>query len=251
MHSNKNAVGLSVCMATYNGDRFIRTQIDSILSQIDMNDELIISDDGSTDSTLSIIRSYHDPRIKLLVNASRIGPVKNFEQTIRHATGQIILLSDQDDIWLHDKVAVTNACFSATSTLAIVSDARVVDSSGNVLMESFWTWRGSRQGFWSNFAKNGFLGCCMAFRSSAKQFLLPFPKYTNGHDEWIGLCCSVAGNVNFINRPLIDYRRHDSNVSSMSRGSILLMLKKRANYLIAILLRLPVLLRRRFSNSDV
>lgn len=90
---------ISVCMACYNGQKYIRQQIDSILSQLKENDELIISDDGSKDLTCEIVLSYHDPRIKLLHNTKEHGFIGNFENALRCAKGDIIFLSDQDDVW--------------------------------------------------------------------------------------------------------------------------------------------------------
>ena len=93
----------SVCMASFNGERYIKEQIDSILLQIGEDDELIISDDGSTDQTVDVICSYRDDRIKFVRNVNRHGCIGNFENALRVASGDFIFLADQDDIWLSDK----------------------------------------------------------------------------------------------------------------------------------------------------
>lgn len=234
---------VSVCLATYNGERYLRRQVDSVLTQLGERDELIVTEDGSTDSTVSIIESYRDSRIKLLPCVQRLGATRAFERAIAHASGEYIFLCDQDDVWFPDKVAVLVQVLQARNVLAVVSDARVVDADGATLIESYQRWRGSREGFWCNWAKNGFLGCCMAFRGSAKGFLLPFPAAINMHDEWIGLCCSAAGRVRFTPQQLIAYRRHGNNVTGMTHGSLQFMIMKRLVFLVAIASRLPKILR--------
>lgn len=231
--------GVSVCMATFNGAKNIREQLESILVQLSEGDEIVISDDGSTDGTLDLINSFCEPRIKLLINDVRLGPARNFERAMQHASGSVIYLSDQDDVWRKDKIEVVNRVFHKTSALVVVSDARIIDGTGMVTSESFFEWRGSGPGFLKNFLKNGFLGCCMAFRAQAKSFILPFPHHINMHDEWIGLTCSLVGKVDFINEPLIDYRRHEANVTNMSHGSYGFMIKKRLDVIAALVGRLP------------
>ena len=96
-------MSISVCIATYNGGAFIKDQIYSILLQLSQNDEIIISDDGSRDSTLNILFSFNDSRIKIYKNGGKHGVVSNFENAIKHATGDYIFLCDQDDVWMPGK----------------------------------------------------------------------------------------------------------------------------------------------------
>ena len=95
---------ISVCMASYNGEKYIKQQIDSILKQLSDEDELVISDDGSTDNTLSVIQSIHDKRIKLIHNQGEHGYSRNFENALKNSKGDYIFLSDQDDVWKDNKV---------------------------------------------------------------------------------------------------------------------------------------------------
>ena len=97
---------LSVCMATHNGEKYLHKQLASILNQLGPEDEVVISDDSSTDTTVKIIRDIADPRIRLLENNTFYSPVYNFENAIRHGSGDIIVLADQDDVWLDNKVEV-------------------------------------------------------------------------------------------------------------------------------------------------
>src|SRR5687767_8601550 len=98
---------ISVCMATYNGASFIRQQIESILPQLEAGDEIIFSDDGSTDSTLEVISGYNESRFKILKNQRTGSPTKSFEKGLKHCTGDLIFLTDQDDVWMPDKVSRT------------------------------------------------------------------------------------------------------------------------------------------------
>jgi hypothetical protein len=139
--------------------------------------------------------------------------------------------------------------FAATCCLLVVSDARVVDAERRILKESLFSFRRSGPGFWRNLYKSGFVGCCMAIRSDAKDLFLPFPRQISMYDEWIGLCATVAGQVHFMDEALIDYRRHRRNATKMTHGSIGSMLGKRIIFIQLILFRIPRLLRWRFRMS--
>lgn len=134
----------SVCMASFNGERYIKEQIDSILLQIGEDDELIISDDGSTDQTVDVICSYRDDRIKFVRNVNRHGCIGNFENALRVASGDFIFLADQDDIWLSDKY--TKMCTLLEQYDLVVSDSVVVDSNLNVIEPSFFNYFHSGMG---------------------------------------------------------------------------------------------------------
>jgi glycosyltransferase involved in cell wall biosynthesis len=233
---------ISVCMAVFNGERYLEEQLNSILVQLEDGDEVIVVDDCSNDSSVEIIKSFKDARITLLSNHSNQGPVVSFESAFSLAEGSYIFLSDQDDIWSPNKVATMRELFDSSRSLVVVSDARVVDSSRNNLIDSLFALRGSRAGFWRNLYKNGFVGCCMAVRHEAKAFLLPFPKNRVMHDEWIGLCSSIAGHIEFTPHRLIDYRRHSANVTNLMHGSLVSMLRKRLSLLFLVLCRLPRIL---------
>lgn len=202
---------ISVCMATYNGAEFVGEQIGSILEQLGDNDELVISDDGSTDNTVAVISSIDDGRIRLAPSQRYGSYVRNFENALQHATGDIIFLSDQDDVWYPTKVKDVVAALEINDL--VLHDCRVVDQSGTVLHESFFESRNSRPGFWRNLWKNPYMGCCMAFRRSVLDYCLPFPKYIDYHDWWIGLMVELRGKAYFYDKPLLNYRRHGNNIS--------------------------------------
>ncbi len=214
----KNRNMISVCMATYNGEKFLREQIDSILLQLRVNDELIISDDGSTDNTIRIIESYKDDRIKFFKNLSKHGVNSNFENAIYHAKGDFIFLSDQDDVWLPGKV---DACVNALKNAdCVIHDAIVVDKDLNIITESFFEIRNSGSGFWKNLYKNTYVGCCMSFRKSILEYVLPYPSNLPIFQEgWIAMLAELNGRVAFINIKGILFRRHSSNTSCTVKKS--------------------------------
>lgn len=228
---------ISVCMAVYNGERFLKKQVVSILDQLSIDDEIILIDDFSTDSSLRIIDEIGDSRIKVFSNKFNIGVIKSFERAILIARGEYIFLSDQDDVWMHDKVKTIVDLFKSTNALAIVSDANVIDINEEVTLISFFKWKNSGPGLIRNLFRNGFLGCCLSFRSEAVSFITPFPKRIQMHDEWIGLTCSLAGTVSFIDKPLIQYRRHGGNVTEMKPGSFVFMIRKRLTYILCLIHR--------------
>lgn len=208
---------ISVCIATYNGSKYISKQIASILNQLSESDEIIISDDGSKDDTMKIISDFHDKRIKEFKNEGLHGVVPNFENALRHAKGDIIFFSDQDDIWAENKVEVMVKALEDAEL--VVHDALIMDKDDNVSDVNYYSLRPPHVGFWKNLYKNCFVGSCMAFRASLLPKVLPFPKHILWHDMWIGLMASKIGRVKFIEDKLLYYRRHGDNASPTGEGS--------------------------------
>ncbi|MGI9159656.1 MAG: glycosyltransferase family 2 protein [Saprospiraceae bacterium] len=200
---------ISVCMATFNGSKFIEEQIASIVNQLGPTDEIIISDDHSTDDTRNKINARNDPRIKVFTNPGKPGPVGNFENALRQASGKVIFLADQDDIWQPDKVRIQLAALAQYDL--VLSDATVVDADGNILHPSFFKMNRSGPGFIRNWVNNSFMGCCMAFNRKIRDYVLPFPDHIAMHDSWIGLNATLIGRCCFLNTPLVQYRRHGKN----------------------------------------
>lgn len=228
---------ISVAMATYNGSKYIKKQIDSILKQLSDNDELIISDDGSSDDTLKIIKSYNDRRIKIF-NGPNNGVKQNFANAISKCTGKYIFLSDQDDIWCDNKVDSVLKIFEEKKCMCIVHDCTVFNSNnGNVIYDSFYKYRNSGSGIFKNIWKNTYIGCCMAIDANIKSTILPIPNNIEMHDQWIGLLCEKIGKSLFIDEKLINYRRHDDNVTNMKHYPIWRMIKNRVKIMIELVRR--------------
>ncbi|MDE6717596.1 MAG: glycosyltransferase family 2 protein [Muribaculaceae bacterium] len=215
-------------MATYNGEAYLPEQLSSILSELKEDDELVVSDDGSTDATCRIIESLRDPRIRLLHNKGRHGVNGNFENAIKNAKGDYIFLSDQDDVWLKGK---RDACVKALATAdCVVHDCIVVDKDKNITEESFFRMRNSGPGFWKNLYRNSYLGCCMAFRRGILETALPYPEDLPVFQEgWIASLADIKGSVEFIPFKGILFRRHDSN-SSATAGKSGMGLRRQIGY---------------------
>lgn len=205
---------ISVCLATYNGEKYIKEQLNSILSQLKENDEIIISDDHSTDQTINILKSYNDSRIKIYDNDLGKGYSKNFENAINKSSGEIIFLSDQDDVWFSDKVDVMVEKLNSFDL--VISDALITDRDLNPTLGSHFKVHNTKKGFLNNWLKTRYIGACMAFKRNILKKLLPFPSNQKlcAHDYWIAITGEFYYKVGIINQPLIKYRRHGENASN-------------------------------------
>ena len=221
---------ISVCIATYNGEKYIHEQIASILQQIGNDDEIVVSDDGSTDKTLDVVRSFDAQNIHIYINKGDHGYTPNFENALRNAHGDYIFLSDQDDIWMPDKV---EACMKYLKVNDfVVSDALIVDGDNKPPFDSFCEQRKSKFGFLNTLIRFSYLGCCFAFRRKVLSKALPFPKnhMLCTHDNWLALVSTAFYKSAFIPLPLIRYRRYGGNASSGAKNankSILFMIHYR------------------------
>lgn len=213
------SIRISVCMASYNGSNYIVEQINSILSQLGPNDELIVTDDKSSDDTIELVKSIGDNRIRLFQNPKNLGYTRNFERALSLAEGKYIFLADQDDVWLPGKV---DAVLKALQDYdMVVTDATVVDANLNVIEQSHFQSHDVKQGFWINFIRTRYIGACMAFRKKVLELALPFPlEYKKAqHDYWITLIAEKNFKVGLIRNPYLLYRRHGANASSGGIGN--------------------------------
>jgi len=226
-------------MATYNGSKYIQTQLVSILGQLGPDDELVIVDDGSIDNTTEIISGLHDPRIRLYLNPVNLGAVRTFDRALHLVQGDLIFLSDQDDRWYDNKVTRIKTLFASQDVDLIVHDARLTDGE-RIIDESLFKLCNSSPGVMRNIVSNTHTGCCMAFRKTVLDSVLPIP-VGNGifHDAWIGIMAGCLGCKKiFLPEPLIDYRRHGANVSTMKRRSVFKIIPERAILIFEIIKRL-------------
>jgi glycosyltransferase involved in cell wall biosynthesis len=221
---------ISVALAAYNGALYIGEQLDSILDNLTADDEVVISDDGSTDGTVGVIEEYQkkDSRIRLLKGPGE-GVIANFEHAIADCRGEYIFLADQDDLWVQDKVDRIMGVFADPKVHLVIHDARVMNEDlSRTLMESFFVYRGSKPGVWNNLFKNRYMGCCMAFRRALVSKILPIPRDIPMHDQWIGLLSDYYyGKSVFLREPLLYYRRHAGAVSDFEHNSVMIMLHNR------------------------
>ncbi|MBR4397605.1 MAG: glycosyltransferase family 2 protein [Fibrobacter sp.] len=233
---------ISVCMATYNGGKFIREQLESILSQLPAgaDAEIVIADDGSTDETLSVAQSFGDSRIRVLPAEKHLGVIYNYERALQASKGEIIFLADQDDIWLPGKVervlAALNDVDLVTHDAWMLRPSKSSDSSW-ARVGKLSDIRAYKSGVVANWWKNSFTGCCMAFRRNVLDKALPFPKNLPMHDQWLGLVAEKNFKVKSIDEPLVEYRQHSSNATHIgnSPAGVLQKIKWRLNLLKAII----------------
>lgn len=209
---------ITVCIATYNGEKYIKEQLNSILFQLSLQDEVIVSDDGSIDDTISIIKSFNDNRIKIIDGVHRQSPTLNFENALKEAKGDYIFLADQDDVWKDDKVKICLKWLQYYD--CIISDAEVTDENLKITSPSLYKLMNIKSGkFYNILYKNGYTGCCMAFTRRVKDAALPFPKDIPMHDIWIGNVAAFLYKVKFIDDKLIYFRRHSLTTSCNGKGS--------------------------------
>ena len=178
---------ISVALAYYDGGEYIEAQLDSILSQLSEQDEIILSVDRAFDGSMDLLkeREAQDKRV-FLTNGPARGVVKNFEHAISMCSGDLIFLSDQDDVWLPDKVEKVKAAFYDKEVMAVLHDAKIVDENLNEVEPSFFKLRHSETGFLKNLWRNSYVGCCMAVRKELIPQIFPIPESIYMHDYWIG-----------------------------------------------------------------
>lgn len=236
---------VSVCMATYNGAKFLGEQLDSILCELEAQDELIIVDDRSTDGTDEIARKYSssDPRIRFFPNPRNEGVRRTFARAISIARNEIIFLSDQDDLWRPGKIRSALSFFGEGENVVAVLTNAIVRFEGEVEKEKLFFSESYRPrfGLVSQFVRNDFIGCCMCFRRRILEIALPFPSWISMHDWWLGSVAISYGEVRYDGRPGIIYRRHGNNASPGRRRPIWVIAVSRLKDLVA----LAVLARRR------
>lgn len=228
---------ISVAMAAYNGESYISEQLLSILSQLREGDEIVVSIDPCTDKTLSVVNTLAriDSRIKVYEGLGK-GLIKNFENSISRCTGDVIFLSDQDDVWQPDKVETVMNHFNAGADL-VLHNCKVVDSMLGEIHPSFFELNKSAPGFVKNIIKNSYMGCCMAFRKELVPMFMPFPEKIPMHDQWIGLIAQrCSAEIVFEDKPLLLYRRHGANASETGgeHAGVFQMIKWRLSILKAL-----------------
>jgi len=229
-----NLIKVSVALAAYNGEKFIEEQLNSILSQLSLGDEVIVSDDnpGSEMSKLVLELSKKDPRIKYIKGPSK-GVIANFENALSHVSGDVVFLSDQDDVWLPGKVSAVLAEIEKGASL-VMHDAKVVDAELGTINESFFELHGSGTGLIKNIIRNTYIGCCMAFTRELLLECLPFPKDIPMHDQYIALMAEKKGlKISLIDKQYLLYRQHGNNVTG-GKTTIMQKLNFRKNIIKAI-----------------
>lgn len=213
---------IDILLATYNGEKYVGEQIESILTQTYKNINLIISDDKSQDNTKKIIEEYakKDQRITIFFQERNLGYIKNFEFLIKQVRSNYFMLSDQDDVWLPEKVEKSIKKLKEENADLVFGDLEVVDQSLHTIYPSFGDFmklnrkiRKCKNSYEMNYLYNCVTGCTLLAKSRTIQDFMPIPansKYVV-HDHWIALMTSLHGKLAYIPEKLIKYRQHGDN----------------------------------------
>lgn len=223
---------ISVALCTYNGEKFLRAQLDSIAAQAHLPDEIIICDDRSEDATLRIIEEFANGSaisVKHQINPERLGVTQNFAKAIGLTSGDIIFLSDQDDIWHAEKIARMLPYFSRAAL--VFSNGRVIDdnlrSLGYTLWESMWFNQSEQETMRAGQPLPVLLrhavaaGATLAFKSAYRDLILPIPDLPHCHDIWTTLLLACADKIYPLGEKLIDYRLHTTNQVGLKKHGLL------------------------------
>lgn len=213
---------VSICMATFNGQNYLKLQIASIIEQMAPDDELIVVDDASTDGTPAYLQGLSDPRIHITRNEKNLGHVQSFAKAIGLASRQMIFMSDQDDIWVPGRLRAMCALLAAGSAL-VSTNSGFIDANGQPAPPlqpglkqcesgSHWT------NIWGIFnGRASYYGCAMALREELRDIILPIPPYVESHDLWIAMAANIVNNNQHLERITLLRRIHGTNASVISR----------------------------------
>lgn len=234
---------ISICMATYNGEKYLKQQIDSILAQSSKEWELLIRDDGSHDNTVSIIKNYtgkYPDKIRMISDDARhLGSSMNFGRLLEYSNAEYIMFSDQDDVWLPNKIQLTLEAMKEAEQvyldkpLLVHTDLKVVDANLNIIADSIWIYQKLFPEIGDNLntimARNVVAGCAMMINSKAKAVSTPIPKEAAMYDWWIAINVAKYGKIVPVSIASILYRQHSDNVIGVQQMSIFRLLKKLCN----------------------
>ena len=240
MERNKSKIFISIALATYNGEKYLREQLDSILSQSIQDFELVACDDCSTDSTLKILNEYaeKDFRVKIFTNEKNLGFKKNFEKVISLCSGDYIALSDQDDIWTENHLQVLLENIGNNDLVganAFLCDEKAQPTRVDLLSCSKIDFLPNSKDDWFFFLlhSNIFQGAACIFRKSLVLKSIPIPENVKFHDYWLALIASVNGGVTYVNECVLYYRQHGTNVTKNEKWKFWVKIKnaaKKKNY---------------------
>ena len=219
--SGREGVRVSVCMATYNGEKYIEEQLESIVAQLGPQDEVVIVDDASTDGTVARVRSFDDPRVLIFESVTNRGYVRTFEDALGRARGEFILLADQDDVWVDGRLTAMVAALSETAIVA--TNLRTLggpDSIHGPYGQADWHLRSRDSGrrvaniVGMLAGSRPYYGCAMALRRTALETVLPMPSFLNeSHDLWIAMYGNLTRSITHLEVRTVNRRYHSDNAS--------------------------------------
>ncbi|MCH5686542.1 glycosyltransferase [Niabella sp. W65] len=214
---------ISVCMATYNGGKYIYAQVKSILAQLAENDEIIVVDDCSKDNTIETLQSFNDARIKILVNENNYGHVYSFNKSLSLAKNDIIFMSDQDDIWHSGRVDIMRKYLIENKVMLVTSNSYFINDDSTPIIYNIEGVRSSQS---SDYLKNildifrgkkNYFGCAMALCQKLNEVILPIPSYVESHDLWIAMAANIMNSNLHMDEKTFYRRVHTNNASILKR----------------------------------
>lgn len=215
---------VSVCMATYNGEKFLHEQVASILVQLTEGDELVVVDDCSTDKTVDLLRQFGGRLIKVLQNERNLGVNATFERAVCCASNEIIFLADQDDIWIEGRVDRMCQALINAGALVVSSNSYYIDARGEALDYGFYRLKAADSCrhllniIRIFLGRAPYFGCAMAFRRKMASYLFPLPRYVESHDLWIALASNLLGSNVHLDDDTLMRRVHGGNASIVRRS---------------------------------
>lgn len=215
---------VSIALCSFNGARYLRQQLDSIAAQSRRPDEIVVCDDGSDDETISITCDFAKDApfpVRIEINERRLGTVANFDKAIGLCRGDIVFLSDQDDVWHPRKIEKQIAAMRSMEArhgrdtpLLVHSDLEVAGPTLDRIAPSYMKYQGIRHlddDFGSLLVQNFVTGCATAVNRALIDLARPIPEVSLMHDWWLALCAAAGGRIGFIAEPLVAYRQHGGN----------------------------------------
>ena len=220
---------IDILLATYNGQEFLREQIDSILNQSYQNFNLIISDDSSEDETYKILKEYEkkDSRIRLFRQEKNLGLIQNFEFLLKQVTSDYFMFSDQDDIWKENKIEKSINKLKQEKAALVYTDLEIVDKNLEIIYPSYWKYKNiykkikKYNNFEALYLNNFVTGCTILAKSNYIKDIVPLPKTSKFmlHDYWTALVIASKDKIAYLDEPTIKYRQHKNNRVGSSRRS--------------------------------
>ena len=224
---------IDILLSTYNGEKYISKQIDSILNQTYTEWRLLVRDDASSDNTTTILNKYQQQNSQKIIIISNntnqnIGVIKSFETLLKFSNNKYIMFCDQDDIWLPNKIEESlNSILlleqsNPNTPILIHTDLSIIDENDTITHSSLWQYAGIKPNILNNNPKymafcNSVTGCTILMNKQCKDIVLPFPINIMMHDAWIAIKISQLGIIHNINKPLILYRQHANNTLGINK----------------------------------
>ena len=223
---------ISVAMAVYNGEAYLPEQLDSILKQLEPQDEIVVSYDKSRDNTWQLLQEYQSkyPQVRVLENQNP-GINGNFNNAIAGCKGDYIFICDQDDRWADNKRAAVVESFEKHGADMVIHNGVHIDGEGKVISEPFFSMYRIGDGKLKNILKPRYSGCCTAFTREMAAKIMPMPMKLDAYDHWIGTVGEFFGKIAYDERTLLYHRLHGGNVTPVSTRSLGVILKARSRLL--------------------